>query len=169
MVTRMVPLQSCFRCKAFYSYPHGRALEALRLGEQLRTAFGADRRFELELFDDRELLPGRRWDDDLRAALAVSDVGILALSAAILASDFVRSVELAHFLANPHKVLVVVGLTFVDLDHADLGGIDPDQIQLWRPPGQRPRFYNELDEAEQDRFVGDIVNHTANRLEFPGA
>ena len=165
----MVPLQSCFRCKAFYSYPHGRALEALRLGEQLRTAFGADRRFELELFDDRELLPGRRWEDDLRAALAVSDVGILALSAAILASDFVRSVELAHFLANPHKVLVVVGLTFVDLDHADLGGIDPDQIQLWRPPGQRRLLLKELEEVVQQRVqAGALLGRRQQQRQLGG-
>lgn len=153
---------------AFFSYAHLDEGPAHDLLVRLRARAAADSRFDLDIFDDRQLLYGRPWDKGLRSALGRSPVGLLSISAPLLASDYVQRVELHHFAMRPDKVLVPIGLGFVNLRAVNLGGLDPASVLLFPRADGSAAFFKSLTEAEKDEFVDQIVEHIYCELQRKG-
>lgn len=53
-----------------------------------------------EKWDDRKIQPGEEWDNAIKGALDEADVVLLLISAAALASDYIRTVELRGALSR---------------------------------------------------------------------
>jgi hypothetical protein len=52
------------------------------------------RQEELEIWDDSKIMPGTRWDEEIKKAIAGSRVALLLVSARFLDSDFIIKIEL---------------------------------------------------------------------------
>jgi len=113
--------------KLFLSYAAADRDLCGRLWGDLEAATRTDGTYEFGLWSmDDNLLAGDDWNEEIRAALDTSAVGIFAVSHAMLNSRYIRDVELKHFL-GAGKLLVPVLLTQVNA-YADLQGLAPRQV-----------------------------------------
>lgn len=124
-----------------------------RLWELLAEATGVDRgyRFELWRFDEA-ILVGEDWDVRVREALAVSELGLLAVSNAFLCSAYITGVELPALVDVPGKRAIPV-LVRRASRHADLRGLEGKQIY----GSQRP-FGEVRGLAGQEVWVNGLVD-----------
>jgi WD40 repeat protein len=101
-----------------YSHREKRWLEAIRVYLAQYEAAG-----EFERWDDDYIQVGDRWEREITAALKRARVGVLLASAHLLASDFIRRVELPALLeaqARGDLRLVCVPVSAGDFEHAKL-------------------------------------------------
>ena len=92
--------------KLFVSYSHSdeRQRRCLDLHLKVLETEGL-----VALWHDRKIAPGDKWDDVIRSEIQNADVMLLLLSAAALASEYIRSVEIATSLErNTESSLVVI-------------------------------------------------------------
>lgn len=150
------------RVVPFVSYAHADAL-AEDLLERLWREAGPSRRYEYRPWRDNAILPGEGWDAEIRAALEASDVGLLLLSPAFLASSYVRAVELPALL-GVRPVLPVL-LARLDLQRHDLQGLE--RLQLFGLPGSRGGLdsYAECAGQRRGRFVSTLFARMEQRLD----
>ena len=109
----------------------------------------------------KHILVGEKWHDSIQAGLAESDIGLLMVSPAFLASKYVREHELPKFVgAEAVKPLIPVGLAPVDFQRQDLKGLQDHQI--FRLDGE---FFTELTtQAQRERFAYALYQAMEDRL-----
>lgn len=139
--------------RMFLSFAKCDAVVVGRLWELLAEATGVDRgyRFELWRFDEA-ILVGEDWDAQIRGALAVSEVGVLAVSNAFLGSAYITGVELPALVDVPGKRAIPVSVRRTSR-HADLQGLAGKQIYGY----QRP-FGEVRGRAGQEVWVNGLVD-----------
>jgi hypothetical protein len=76
---------------------------------------------------------GEDWDAQIRAALAVSELGLLAVSNAFLGSEYITDVELRALVDVPGKRAIPVLVRRMS-EHADLQRLAGKQIYGYRRP-----------------------------------
>ncbi|MGH3997351.1 MAG: hypothetical protein ACRDTJ_07800, partial [Pseudonocardiaceae bacterium] len=108
-------------------------------------------RFELWRFDEA-ILVGEDWDAQVREALAVSELGLLAVSNAFLRSAYITGVELPALVDVSGKRAIPVSVRRTG-QHADLHGLAGKQIYGY----QRP-FGEAHGEPAQDKWVNGLVD-----------
>lgn len=150
----------------FASYAHDDELMVAALLKELQKQFDASRRYELDVWFDRRILVGTRWEEEIAGAIAQCDFGLLLLSPAFFASEFIRATELPRLLGQTKdgapKPIVPVGLVPVDFSRQGPGDIYEHQIFLRRRDGSRGRFYDQLNSAADRR---DFVHHLSGEVE----
>ena len=99
----------------------------------------------IEYWDDRSLIAGERWRDEIEAALARARMAILLISADFLASDFVAESELPVLLAaaEGHGTTILPVIL-------KLCRFLRDSPTLGLPVHQRPK-------AAADRLIGRVA------------
>lgn len=139
--------------RTFLSFAQRDAAVAGRLWELLAEAVAADRvyRFELWRFDEA-ILVGEDWDAQTREALAVSELGLLAVSNAFLGSPYITGVELPALVDVAGKRAIPVSVQRTSR-HADLLGLEGKQIY----GSQRP-FGEVRGLAGQQAWVNGLVD-----------
>lgn len=111
----------------FTSYAHDDSQDAERFHKVLTPLLKSSTKYEFDPWHDQQLLPGEHWRSEIEQALDRSRFGILLLSPAFLASDFVNKHELPQLLAKP--VLVPVELQRILFDGTlDLKGLEHRQV-----------------------------------------
>lgn len=138
--------------RMFLSFAKRDAAVAGRLWELLAEATGVDQvyRFQLWRFDEA-ILVGEDWDAQIRDALAVSELGLLAVSNAFLSSGYITGVELPALVDVPGKRAIPVSVWRTSR-HADLHGLAGKQVYGY----QRP-FGEVRGRAAQEVWVNDLV------------
>jgi hypothetical protein len=86
----------------FISYSHNDTDHLERLKIHL-TPYLDNGDLECWLWDDTQVLPGSKWQDDVEQALQRADAAILLVSADFLASRFIRENELPPLLETAEK------------------------------------------------------------------
>ena len=83
------------RLSAFVSYSHSdsKMLEKLKVNLRVMEAQGY-----LSTWTDSRILPSGRWDDEIQQELEQADIIIFLVSSNMLASDYIRNVELKRAL-----------------------------------------------------------------------
>lgn len=116
--------------KSFLSYAAADRRLCGQLWADLRAATQADSAYDFTLWSmDDNLLAGDDWDGEVRAALDRSALGVIAVSHAMLSSNYIRDVEVKHFL-DASKPLIPILLTQVNA-YADLQGLQPNHVFGW--------------------------------------
>ncbi|HYL74198.1 MAG TPA: TIR domain-containing protein [Bryobacteraceae bacterium] len=92
----------------FVSYAHADEPLPAALAAKLQVLFRGHGEVEFELWSDTEILPGKKWREEIQKAMEGCDLALLMVSPAFLASDFIRDVELPYLLQ--HKGVIPVGL-----------------------------------------------------------
>jgi hypothetical protein len=78
--------------KIFISYSHPDEAYKQKLEKHLSTL---KRNKEIEVWNDRELIPGEEWDKEINDRLLDADIILLLISSDFLASDYCNDVEVA--------------------------------------------------------------------------
>jgi TIR domain len=139
--------------RIFLSFAERDAGVVGRLWELLAEATGVDRVYQFELWRfDEAILMGEDWDAQARDALAVTELGLLAVSNAFLRSDYITSVELPALVDVPGKRAIPVSVRRTS-QRADLHGLEDKQIY----GSQRP-FGEVRGLAGQDAWVNGLVD-----------
>src|SRR5215470_7799138 len=139
--------------RMFLSYAKRDAAVAGRFWESLADATKIDRVYQFELWRfDEAILVGEDWDAQIRAALAVSELGLLAVSNAFLRSAYITDVELPALVGVAGKRAIPVSVRQPSR-HADLHGLAGKQIY-----GHQRPFAQVRGDAERDRWVNGLVD-----------
>jgi hypothetical protein len=139
--------------RMFLSFAKRDAAVVRRLWELLADATKVDQTYQFELWRfDEAILVGEDWDAHVRDALAVSELGLLAVSNAFLRSTYITDVELPALVDVAGKRAIPVSVRPTSR-HADLHGLEGKQIYGY----QRP-FADVRGEAAQDKWVNDLVD-----------
>ena len=88
------------RVKVFISYSHFDESWLKRLRVHLRPL---ERDYALDIWDDRKIVAGSRWRDEIDLAIQTAKVAVLMISADFLASDFIINYELPTLLGAAQK------------------------------------------------------------------
>ncbi len=76
---------------AFFSYSRHDTAYLQEFQKHLKTL---ERQGLIRFWDDRKIRPGEEWDDEIRAALAKSDIVFLLVSVDFLSTDYIWNVEI---------------------------------------------------------------------------
>ncbi len=141
--------KSRIKNRIFVSYSHRNRdwLERLQLmmSPYLRNG-------ELEPWDDTRIAPGRKWLDEINAALRSCKVAVLLVSKEFLASDFIRDQELPVLLAAADRG--EVKLLWLHLSPALYEATPLNDYQAAHDPA---RTLASLSPVEQDQALKDIA------------
>ncbi|MBE2286506.1 MAG: TIR domain-containing protein [Prosthecobacter sp.] len=146
----------------FISYAHENKGLAETLVSALRSQFGPSRRYQLELWIDREIMVGEKWHERIQRAIAECDFGLFMVSPDFLGSDYIGENELPPFLSAPTgKPVVPVGLVPVSFSRHDLKGLKENQIFFLRG-----RSFDQMRQAaEKTEFARHLHEEMEKRLD----
>jgi internalin A len=144
------------RARVFISYSHKDAL----YHDQLREALVPfERRYELEVWSDRQIDAGQRWEGEIEKELGGAAIVILLLSPSFLASDYAMEKELPAALARKDCVVVPIVVRPCRADKLELG-----EIQAIQPGGKAISQHERVDDAwmevtaHLDRVIARLKN-----------
>jgi hypothetical protein len=121
----------------FVSYARANAKHADALLGLLQQQLAPSIRYEHALWRDTCVVIGENWDREIRRALDESEVGLLLVSPAFLASKYITDIELPELLARP-----VLPVLLEQVSHArhDLHGLQEKQLYALTVGEQRRAF-----------------------------
>jgi len=151
------------KCSGFVSYARADTRLVEGFVGLMKPRCIALRDVEFDHWWDRGILVGERWEQEIARAMAESDFGLLCLTPEFLASDFVARVELPALLAEG-RMVVPVGIEPVDLERADLRGVEGLQLFRYRAPsGRSLRCFSECGPGNRGRFCDQLVGQMVDR------
>jgi hypothetical protein len=133
-----------------------------RYGEQV----AASRSYNYAFWIDTDILVGEDWHAAIDEALKKCDIGLLLISPAFLASNYISEHELPKFVGSGTKPLIPVMLQPVDFERQDLKGLKKHQI--FRLEGERfksPKAYGDCTGNQRDRFVQALFRAVEEKLD----
>lgn len=152
--------------RGFMSYAHADLPLVERFRSLLAPRLAIDRTWAYEVWWDADILVGRRWEDEIRRALAACDFGLLLVTPAFLSREYIRTVELPALVEGTDKVVVPVGLQYVDFARSDLRGLEQHQIFRFQGPTHRePQWFASLRAENPARFCDELARQLTERLE----
>jgi TIR domain len=150
--------------KFFLSWCHADQRDkAALVDDRLLRCLRIQQGIEVQWWEDSLLLPGEKWREKLADRIEACDYGVLLLSPAFFASDFITAHELPAFVGpEAAKNVIPVGLSRVNLDgtHRTLG-VEEHQVFVDRATG---RFFTELDRRGKDRFAFDLADAVRRKV-----
>lgn len=150
------------RVRFFVSYARSNKRLADALLQRLQEQLAPSKRYEYVLWRDTEIGVGKLWYDEIRQALDQSELGLLLVSPAFLASPFITQKELPYFVGSGSKPVIPVLLQTVHFDRHDLKGLKDHQIFRL---GDTKSFADCRDDLARRRFVEALFLQVERRLE----
>jgi TIR domain len=124
--------------------------------------FKASRAYEYAIWDFHRLLAGEPWHDRIQAEIAACDFGLLFLSPAFLASDYIAKEEIPPLMNR--EGIVPIGLKPVDFHLHDGQSLDDYQVFRFRTPRRGLCWFSELRGADREAFVFELFRQIEARL-----
>ena len=116
---------------------------------------------KIKIWDDSQILPGKKWKDEIKSAISETKVAILLLSTDFLGSDFIVTNELPPLLNAAEKegavILIVILKPCLFEEYENL-----NQFQAMNPPS-RPVI--KMDYNEKEELLVNLVRQTKRILE----
>jgi predicted nucleotide-binding protein len=117
----------------FISYSHHDEEWANRLSKHLQKMVFLKGKNNIELstlvWDDRKIMPGQKWQEEIQNAIESSSIAVLLLSPSFLSSDYIIKHELPSLLRkSKEKDIKVIPITVEPINKALLGELENYQI-----------------------------------------
>ena len=153
------------KVRYFVSYAHRNSDLTENLINRLDDVLAPSKRYQYSRWQDTDLIVGEDWKHQIQEAIDACDFGLLLISPAFLASNFITKTELPRFV-SVEKAAVPVMLQPVDFDRHDLKGLQDKQIFRFAPKGSNsPKAYAECKGARRDAFVLELFRQIERKLE----
>jgi hypothetical protein len=121
------------------------------------------RRYAYTLWRDTgSVLVGERWHDEIQQALADCQIGLLLVSPAFLASQYIAQNELPRFLGAGATPIIPVMFKAIDLQRHDTRGLE--QHQFFRLDNAKA-FADCTSDVLRRRFVERLFDQIERRLD----
>ncbi|MEO7318260.1 MAG: NACHT domain-containing protein [Chthoniobacteraceae bacterium] len=147
-----------------YTRADGKLPDALlkELGKQL----GASLDYEFVRWRDTDILVGKDWDAEIKAALDECDIGLLLVSPAFLGNKYITDHELPIFVRSK-KPCVPVPLCRIDFEDQDLKGLENAQFfSFTASTDSRSRSFQECKSAAHKApFAHKLFKDITTRLD----
>jgi len=117
----------------------------------------------IELWRDRAIVAGERWEQEIMGALERADFGLLAVSPNFLASPYVTDVELPRLMSGG-QIVIPFALEPLDLGLLDLHGLQALQIFHLDSARGRRRSFAECKDVNELRFCDELLRQIVRRL-----
>jgi WD40 repeat protein len=136
----------------FVSYAHDDGKLKAALIPKLLTFLRTHPLAQFEFWADGDILPGKKWREEIQRALEKCDFGLLLVSPSFLASNFITKEELPYLLRN--KRVIPVALERVLFDGTmDLKGLEERQVFF---DAGRKAFSERTSGNPRDAFVREL-------------
>lgn len=153
------------KIRYFVSYAHRNSELTANLIERLNDVLAPSKTYQYSRWQDVDLIVGEDWKRQILEAIDSCDFGLLLISPAFLASDFITESELPKFVSG-EKTAVPIMLQPVDFKRHDLKGLKEKQIFRFAPPGSNhPKAFAECKGARRDAFVLELFRQIERKLE----
>ncbi len=150
----------------FVSYAHRDGAMADKFLRDLEPHLGSSERFQYRLWQDKGILTGETWRREIDEALDHCSFGLLLVSPAFLASEFIRDHELPRFVGDDAKPALPVMLKPINFERQDLKGLGRQQIfGLSRPAWSQAKPYAECQGTDREHFVAELFDDIDRRVE----
>ncbi len=151
------------RMTGFVSYAHDDAPLVGDFLKRMRLRCTTLRDLDIGAWSDDRIVVGQRWAEEIAGAIESSDFGLLCVTHAFLASEFVGAVELPALLAR--DIVIPVMLEPIDIALTDLKGLEDLQIFRHRLRGTPERkAFSEFARTNRGRFCDELVAQIVARL-----
>lgn len=154
------------RVKVFVSYARANKSLASRFMEKYSQQVGASKFYNYFLWQDWDIIVGEEWREELEDVLETSNLGLLLVSPAFLASRFIAEVELPPLIRSKTKAVIPVMLQPINFERQDLRGLERHQIfRLANDRFRAPKAYGECKGDQRERFVEELFRQVEERLD----
>lgn len=149
----------------FVSYAHNDAVLVKRLQDPLEKELRLSRQFQFEIWSDRKIEVGERWDDQIQTALQECDFGLLFVSRDFLVSRYITERELPQFVTGS-KPVIPVSLSVLDFSRVNLKGLEAHQFFRLKREGakEKDRAFSECRGEMVDEFVRALARAIESRV-----
>src|SRR5512138_2367060 len=148
------------RVRFFVSYAHGNAKNAVALLQRLQEQLEPSRNHEYVLWRDTGLLVGEDWEREIHWALDEADLGLLLVSPAFLASEYIAKTELPALLRRP---VMPVLLEQINPTRHDLRGLHEKQVYALTVGPRRRAFADCVTTQAKRGFVDGLFEQMEAR------
>jgi len=143
----------------FVSYAHKDSTNATKLVEALDANLRISGSYAFAPWRDTNILAGEHWDAEIHQAMADCRFGLLLLSPAFFASEYIVTQELARLLSSG-KMVIPVLLEPLDFKRQDLQSVQ--ELQIFTHEGKSFRECR-LTETKLV-FAKNLYGHIEDRL-----
>jgi hypothetical protein len=153
--------------KYFISYARADKKTAQPFFDQLKVELNIVNNYKFTPWRDDMMEVGADWHDQIQQAIQSCDFGLLLVSPAFLASEYIRDNELAHFItqsegrARINKPLVPVFLKSVNMEKVNMRGLE--SVQIFRDADRK--CFAERQGHKKDAFVSELANKIVHKFE----
>ena len=149
----------------FVSYARSNKQLANSFLEKLNEILAPSKKFEYHLWKDTDLLVGKDWETQILEARDKCDFGLLLISPAFLASNFITEKELPIFVSGK-KPSIPVMLQPVSFERHNLKGLEKKQIFRLDYEGfKEPRAFGECKAPRKDTFVFEFFKKIEDKMD----
>ena len=150
----------------FVSYAHRNKKLAVEFLDQLEELLLPSKDYQFDLWFDNYIDVGEKWREQILDSLDKADTGLLLVSPAFLASQFISESELPAFIGDNAKPMLPVMLSKVDFDKHDLKGLQEYQVYRYEDKKlSAPRAYSELKKKRREQFVWEVFQLIHEKLD----
>lgn len=150
----------------FISYAHADNEVATKFLNQFKEMLLPSAKYDYVFWQDKNILPGEDWHQEIQNALNQCSMGILLVSPAFLGSKYICEHELPAVMNRQTKLLIPVMLKKVNFERHDLKGLKERQIFQRRtddPNGAKS--YAQCGVRQKYDFVFDLFGEIEARLD----
>ena len=137
----------------FLSYASKNRKQKDDLLGRLKIRLASETEFNFQVWEDKEILIGEKWHDEIQRALGACDFGLLLISYEFITSDYIEQHELPPLIREDPETgrvkALPVGLCKVVSEGTDWKGLS--ERQIFRD--SQDRYFNQLKGAAKDEFV----------------
>ena len=146
----------------FVSYARADRRSADTFLQRLNEQLAPSKRYAYTCWRDTGILVGERWHDEIQQGLAACQLGLLLVTPAFLASEYITQHELPRYVGDGAKPIIPVMLKAIDLQRHDTKGLG--DYQLFRLDDARS-FADCTTDAWRRRFVEQLFGRIEHRLD----
>lgn len=152
--------------RLFVSYARANNSLAENLLQRLQEQTAPAKFYRYSYWDDGDILLGEDWHEEIQKAIASCHLGLLLISPAFLASQYIKEHELPKFIGKRAKPVLPIVLQRVNLDRHDLKGLKETQLFGLKGTKIKPfKAFGDCTPLQRTRFAESLFDQIEKRLD----